>query len=282
MNRPLSYTEAVFVVSPADPGREILTAELAEIGFESFEHTPEGIKAWIQTDIFDKEQVDHIILKYSSIFNLNYGYGEVVPVNWNEEWERNYPPVAIMDRCYVRAPFHESMPDMEFDLVIEPKMSFGTAHHDTTVLMIEWLLELDTEGMRVLDMGCGTGVLAILAAKKGAAEITAVDNFLWACQNTSENAVRNGVGNVKTIHGDAQTLSETGKAFNLILSNINRNVLLEDLNLYEHRLENDGILIMSGFFIDDEFVVNNEAIRCGLIPTGKKHRNQWSSLCYKK
>jgi ribosomal protein L11 methyltransferase len=276
---PMKYVEAVFEIDPPEPAaREILIAELAEAGFESFEDTVEGLKGWAPEEEFSAKAVDEIIERYASIFTMNYTWGEITHVNWNEEWEKNYAPVVIAGRCGIRAPFHPPAPALDYDIVIEPKMSFGTAHHSTTALMIGWLLDLDVRGLSVLDMGCGTGVLAILAALKGAGTVVALDNYYWAYENTIENCGRNGVSHISTIHGDAETLGGLETDFDLVLANINRNVLLEDIAVYASKIKPGGILLMSGFFSEDEETIRHEAEASGFEFVDARHQENWSSL----
>jgi ribosomal protein L11 methyltransferase len=274
----MKYTEAVFTIYPPDPGREILMAELAEAGFESFEFSDEGLKGWAPQEDFNEEAINEIVERYSDRFSISFTWGEITPLNWNEEWEKNYASVVIDGRCGIRAPFHPPVPHLNFDIVIEPKMSFGTAHHSTTALMIRWLLELDVTGKRVLDMGCGTGVLAILAALKGAGDVVAIDNYVWAYENTIENCERNGVGKIEAIHGDVNALTAIDKPFDLILANINRNVLVEDIKHYAQYIDQGGMLLMSGFFIEDEEIIRDEALKHGLEYLDAKHQEQWSSV----
>jgi ribosomal protein L11 methyltransferase len=282
MNDLLHYSEVILAVNPADPGREILTAELAELGFDSFEDTPDGLKAWIMTSDFDPEAVSSLVEGYRSLFSITYTFGEVEPVNWNEEWEKNYAPVVIAGQCSIRAPFHEPRPDLPFDIIVEPKMSFGTAHHDTTALMIVWLLELDVNELEVMDMGCGTGVLAILASLRGASSVTAIDNYVWAWANTLENAQRNAIQNLEAIHGDVDALKGITNRWDVVLANINRNVLMDDLQHYTPTIRKGGLLIISGFFDADITLLTHEAIKHQLSPCGEKNQNGWASLCFKK
>jgi len=282
MTSQLLYTEVLLVIDPIDAGREILVAELAEIGFESFEYSDNGMTGWIPSDLFVEERINEIFMRYAPLFSVTCDHYPVKPVNWNEEWEKNYEPVVIDSRCRIRAPFHPPMDGFEYDIVIEPKMSFGTAHHDTTALMIRWLLETDTTGLHVLDMGCGTGVLAILAALKGAAAVTAVDNYIWACENTVENSQRNNIPLPEVIHGDADKLEGLSGMFQLILANINRNVIVEDLSKFTTALANGGQIILSGFLEEDKDTVAEEALRCQLHFFGEKIQNQWVSLAFIK
>ncbi len=277
----MDYIETVFNLDPLLPGREILIAELASAGFESFEETETGLNAWIQETDFDRDVVQKILDHYSGLFSASFHHGPIETVNWNEAWEKNYPPVVVDGVCGVRAPFHPPRPDLAFDIVIEPKMSFGTAHHPTTVLMIRWLLELDLAGKEVLDMGCGTGILTILASRKNATSVTAIDNYPLACENTMENAQRNNIHNMMTIQGDAGALEELNRRFDLVMANINRNVLLEDLSVYERVLKDDhGMILISGFFSTDEDVMYHAATASGMLPAGTKQAENWSSLLF--
>jgi ribosomal protein L11 methyltransferase len=276
----MDYIESHFLVSNPLEWNDILVAELAEAGYESFESLPEGLKGWIPAALFNKETVEAILTKYRDAVDVTWQWGEIIPVNWNEEWEKNYPPVLIGDQCIIRAPFHEKQGNMSFDIVIEPKMSFGTAHHETTRMMIEWLLKMDLREKAVLDMGCGTGILAILAALKGASPVTAIDNYIWAYTNTIENADRNGVSQIKAIHGDVTVLEDLNETFDLLVANINRNVLLEDMQAYRQKLKTGGCLLVSGFFTEDEPVLDAEAQKRGLTKSGSRVLGQWSSVCY--
>lgn len=282
MTQSLNYIEAKFVLEPLDPTREILMAELAETGFESFEFTENGLTGWIPSDQFTPESLQEVIDKYAHLFSIACEHAPVQPVNWNEEWEKHYEPVVINNQCSIRAPFHAPRHDLPFDLVIEPKMSFGTAHHDTTALMIQWILEMDITGLHVLDMGCGTGVLGILAAQKGAAKVIAIDNYIWACENTRENCERNRVNNMITVHGDADALKEINKPFDLVLANINRNVILEDMKAYTDSLVPGGTILFSGFLADDAHLIRKEALQHHLRFDGEKLQNQWVSQKFLK
>ena len=190
------YTEFQFTIKPLEPTRDILIAELGELGFESFEETSEGLNAYIPSSGAKQLKIDELWLLQNDEFSISYSRLDIEPVNWNEEWEKNFQPIEVDGKCTVRAPFHPR-PDTEFDIVIEPKMSFGTGHHETTHLMIKHLLKLDPSGKKTLDMGCGTGILAILAAMKGAGPIEAIDIDPWCVENTQENCERNGFKDIK-------------------------------------------------------------------------------------
>ena len=264
---------------PSNPGIDIITAELADIDFESFEETEEGVKAYIQERYFDEEKVKSV---FSSLENIQVVYEQkLIPAqNWNAVWESNFEPVIIDTKCSVRAPFHSKPEGVEFDLVIEPKMSFGTAHHETTSLMISYLLKINVEGKDVLDMGCGTAVLAILAGMKGAKNITAIDIDPWPVENAKENARNNNVLQIEVIMGGAEQLGE--KMFDFILANINRNVLLADTAAYSSVLNKNGTLFLSGFYKEDLEQITNSASENGLEFVSFETKNNWTAAQYLK
>lgn len=270
----MDYIEVNFTVTPRDPGTDILVAELAEIGFESFSETGEGVQAWIPAADFSEETLKDLGAMSNGAFKIRYEHRLVKDQNWNAVWESNFPPIHIAGKCCIRAPFHPKPADVIYDIIIQPKMSFGTGHHDTTALMMEKMLQLDMKGREVLDMGCGTGVLAILASMMGADPVTAIDTDEWAYQNTLENLDVNGISNVTVHKGDAQILA--GKRFNIILANINRNVLLADISKYGKALQPDGHLVLSGFFETDVDALTNEANSNGFRFNDKMARNNWA------
>ena len=234
-----NYTAFHFIVRPAQPGVEILLAELGELGFESFVEEENGLKAYIHSEEVHSGLLDQVQLLHSPEFDISFTTEEIEPVNWNEEWEKNFQPIEVGGKCCIRAPFHEKS-TCEFDLIIEPKMSFGTGHHATTHMMVQHILENDWQEKSVLDMGCGTGVLAILAEKKGAGNIDAIDIDNWCYQNTLENVERNQCEKINVYEGGAQLWN--GKRYDRIIANINRNILLEDLPAYEKSLNPKGNL----------------------------------------
>jgi len=255
-----------------DAFAEIIMAQLGELGFESFSETENGLLAYIPATAFDPSILNNEEL-WPEGANVEYTWQTIPEQNWNAVWESNFEPVTLAGRCYIRAPFHPARPEMEYDIVIEPKMSFGTAHHETTALMIEHLLEIDVEGLSVLDMGCGTGVLAILVSMRKASVITAIDNDEWAFNNSVENVERNKTSNISVYLGDAAMLE--GLSFDLIIANINRNILLSDIKAYSQSLNNAGILLMSGFYLEDLPIITAEAARYSLQYSGHKERNNW-------
>tara|TARA_R110002050_G_scaffold34445_5_gene87004 strand:- start:749 stop:1585 length:837 start_codon:yes stop_codon:yes gene_type:complete len=267
-------------VKPVDDGRDILIALLDSIGYDSFEETPQGLKAYILSEDFDESALKALPLFSNPDYSISYDTEKLATINWNEEWERHYEPVSLNKDLYIRAPFHEAQGDYRFEIVIEPKMSFGTGHHFTTRLMSAAMFNLNFQGKDVLDMGTGTGILAILAEKLEAKSILAIDNFDWAVENTAENAERNGCTKVEALHGDASALS--GRDFNIILANINRNVLLEDMKVYVASMRSGADLLLSGFFDYDFNLIDEAAKAQGLSFVGKIEENRWQCCHYKK
>lgn len=242
------YVGYSFIVDPPVPGIEILLAQLGELDFESFEEIDGGLKAYIPQDADRENLLDEVQIFKNPNFKIDYSKENIAAINWNEAWEKNFDPIEVDGQCRVRAPFHPKQGE-EFDIVIEPKMSFGTGHHETTYLMIRHLLKASVKGKKVLDMGSGTGVLAILASMRGAKTIDAIDIDSWCYENATENAERNEVKNMCVLEGGASLLE--GKSYDLILSNINKNVLLEDIPAYAKCLGEQGELYLSGFYTED-------------------------------
>lgn len=266
-----------FTVEPKELGSEILVAELGELPFESFVESEFGVTAYIQKQLWNKNILDDLYLLQSPEFTISYTMEEIEQVNWNEEWEKNFEPIDVDGKCHVRAPFHPKT-DAEFDIVIEPKMSFGTGHHETTHMMIQHLLETDVTGLKTLDMGCGTAILAILAEMKGAQPIDAIDIDNWCYLNSIENAERNHCKHISVYEGDATLL--TDQKYNLIIANINRNILLNDMQSYVNCLLPGGILLLSGFYEEDIPAIDTCCVDKGLTYSKKFQRNNWVSLKY--
>ena len=227
------YIEYNFTLSPKEPTTEILIAELGNAGFESFVESEEGVTAYIQKTEWRINILEDIFVLNSDEFSIEYKYNEVAQTNWNAEWEKNFEPIQVDDLVSIRAPFHDN-PNLKYDIVIEPKMSFGTGHHETTHMMVQHLLKLDLENKKVLDMGCGTGILAIFAEMKGAKPLDAIDIDNWCYENSLENVARNNCENISVYEGDASLL--TGKKYDVIIANINRNILLIDMKVYTNCL----------------------------------------------
>lgn len=266
-----------FTIEPKEIGSEILIAELGEKPFESFIETENGIIAYIQKDFSSEAILEDIQILNSLEFKITYTIEEIEQVNWNEEWEKNFEPIDVDGKCHVRAPFHKKT-EAEFDIVIEPKMSFGTGHHETTHMMIQHLLEMNVNNLKTLDMGCGTAILAILAEMKGAKPIDAIDIDNWCYLNSIENAERNNCKEISVYEGDASLLP--GRKYDLIIANINRNILLNDMKQYAECLNPNGILLLSGFYNEDIPAIDECCSNNGLKFVKKLERNNWVSLKY--
>ncbi|MBT8261915.1 MAG: 50S ribosomal protein L11 methyltransferase [Bacteroidia bacterium] len=262
-----------FKVIPRQPGTEILIAELAEAGFESFVETEEGVTAYIQKEDWKEDIFHDVRVLRSDEFEINYSSEVIDQVNWNEEWERNFDPIEVSDTCVVRAPFHREY-SLPYEIVIEPKMSFGTGHHETTHMMLEYLLESDLEGKTVLDMGCGTAVLAILAEMRGADAIDAIDIDEWCVENSEENVARNACKNLQVFLGDSRLLKQKNK-YDIIIANINRNILLNDMPVYTYSLKKEGILLLSGFYLEDLSLITETCNKLQMQYVDNKVRNNW-------
>lgn len=272
----MNYIELSVDVEPKEQGSDVLIAQLSELDFESFVESEKGFMAYIQEDQFNDDEVKKLVNSYSDIFKIKYFSKIIQQENWNKEWESNFQPIDVDGKCYIRAPFHEVSKGFLYDVIIEPKMSFGTGHHNTTQLMIQKLLTLNVDNKSLLDMGCGTGVLAIVASMMGAGTITAIDTDEWSYENTLENLQKNNINNVLVHKGDARILDE--KLFHTILANINKNVLLRDMKKYVESLEVNGNLILSGFFETDVNELYSKAQELGLKLEAKVVNDQWTML----
>lgn len=276
---PKTYIEFQFMVNPLQPASEILIAELSYAGFESFVENEEGLTAYVVSEEFDEEAFAGLHILQSDEFEITYTSQEIEKVNWNIEWEKNFNPIIIDDQCSVRAPFHEK-PETEFDIIIEPKMSFGTGHHATTHMMLQFILKNDWEGKTVLDMGCGTGVLAILTEMKGAKSVDAIDIDNWCYLNSMENVVRNNCELISVYEGAAELLER--KHYDMIIANINRNILLEDISKYSECLNPGGKLFLSGFYIEDISTIEEECNLNGLKIEDELEQENWAALSFIK
>ena len=273
------YIAYYFKVNPLQPGVEILIAQLGYAGFESFVETEEGVTAYIQKDDWDTHILDDIQILSSEDFNITFSFDEIEQTNWNAEWEKNFNPIVVDNECSVRAPFHDK-PNTAYDIIIEPKMSFGTGHHETTHMMIQYILKHDFNDKSVLDMGCGTGVLAILAEMKGANPIDAIDYDNWCYINSLENVQRNDCKHITVLEGDASLLP--GRMYDVVIANINRNILLNDMKTYTDTLQQKGVLFLSGFYNDDIPIITKACETYGLKHVETLERNNWVALKFEK
>ena len=276
----MKYTEVQIHLSELDPWRDMLMYSMGEEGpYDSFDETPWGLKAYVPTEAYDAAFVEsslESLKELNSQLQASYEALALPDKDYNEEWERQHEPVLVEGFCYVRAPFHPHREDVRYEIVIEPKMSFGTAHHATTRLMLSLLEKEEVVARRVLDMGSGTGVLAILAAKKGASYVEAIDVDEWAYRNAQENFACNNV-EVNALLGDASLLTEQ-KHFDVVLANINRNILLRDMVAYQRVLATNGVLIMSGFYEHDITAIVAKAEALGLRFVEQRVDGEWAAV----
>lgn len=274
-----TYIGYHFTIVPLQPASDILMAELGEIGFESFVETETGFSAFIPKTDWNPDALHKLQVLNSGEFSIVYEKEEIAPVNWNSEWEKNFEPIEIENTVSIRAPFHDAG-TVKYNLIIEPKMSFGTGHHETTHLMVQHLLKLDLQNKKVLDMGCGTAVLAILAEKLGAQPIDAIDIDSWSYENAVENVERNTCNHISVYEGDANLL--TDQHYDVIIANINRNILLADLPAYTQVLKSNGILLLSGFYTEDIPTILDVAEKLNLNCELTLERHNWVGLRLKK
>ncbi|WP_428667536.1 50S ribosomal protein L11 methyltransferase [Runella sp.] len=275
---PTNYAETRLTLNP--DYNDILIAELAEIGYESFVESNDGLSAYIPETLFDVVLLQQVIDRYQSLTPIAFVHEQLETKNWNEEWERNYQPIEVAGKIRVRASYHTPDPTFEYDIVIDPKMSFGTGHHETTTLVMEQQLSLDHEEKSLLDVGSGTGILAILAEKLGATRLTAFDIEEWAYLNAVENAAMNGCSHIHVFQG---TIADCPLAtYDIVLANINRNILLQEIPTYVEFLANGGTLMVSGFYEFDIADIVQKAEEVNLRLITQKTLNQWAVLRFEK
>ncbi|PKP34541.1 MAG: 50S ribosomal protein L11 methyltransferase [Bacteroidetes bacterium HGW-Bacteroidetes-17] len=275
----MNYVASTFRSGNKDIDWEVLMAFLGEIGYESFEEIEDGVLAYIPQADFDNLKVENLLADKFKGFDISFTYETIQDRNWNEVWESNYDAVVISNRCLIRAPFHPSDPNMEFEILIEPQMSFGTAHHETTAMMIAYILEADLKNKEILDMGSGTGVLAILASMKGAKFIDAIDIEEWAYKNCVANTEKNNVTNVKVVQGDASCIINK---YDVIFANINLNILVQDMEVYASAMNADGIIYFSGFYQADLTKLERAANKANLQLVGSMEKNNWMAATFLK
>lgn len=278
----MNYIEVKFICKPADDiVNNILSAQLGEIGFESFVDNEDGITAYIQGDLFDSNNIESILADFPLESKITYSHKQIEDKNWNEEWEKNYfSPLIIDDKCIIQSTFHNVPPTYDYNILIDPKMAFGTGHHQTTELMIREILREDFTGKSLLDMGCGTAILAILASMRGANPITAIDIDKWAYDNAIENLNLNSIENITVQIGGAELLG--ANTFDVILANINRNILLNDIHAYVAVLNEGGSLFMSGFYVEDIPSIKEECEKHGLTFSHSNEKENWVAVKFTK
>jgi len=280
----MKYLEFSFHTTPCtEVVNDVLSAVLADAGFESFVEQPDGLLAYIQQNLYDEASVEAAISEFPIPDTaIEYSFVEAEDKDWNEEWEKNFfQPIVIGNRCVIHSTFHHDVPEAEYDIAINPQMAFGTGHHETTSLVIGEILDSNMNGKKVLDMGCGTSILAILARMKGAASCTAIDIDDWCVRNSIENIELNGVDEIEVCLGDASILADKGP-FDMVIANINRNILLADMQHYVARMNEGATLLMSGFYVDDIPLIKAEAERLGLTFNGYKEKNRWVVTSFKR
>ena len=253
---------------------DILSALLADIGFESFVQTATGLDAYIQTSLFNKEKLESVIENFPFNATISYVIESIKGKNWNEEWEKNYfQPIVIDNECVIYSTHHKNIPQAKYSIIIDPKMAVGTGHHETTSLILTSILKGNVSGKKVLDMGCGTAVLAILAAKRGADKITAIDIDPFAYENAVENIALNNVSDISVKLGGVELLGN--ETYDIIYANINRNILLNDMHVYVRCMHSGSEIYFSGFYVDDIPVIKEEAEKCDLKFENYIEKNKW-------
>lgn len=278
----MTYLQVSFICIPnEDIVTDVLASDLSQIGFESFVPTQDGIDAFIPESMFSEENIKAVIDNFYIEANIEFSIKEIADKNWNEEWEKYYfKPIVIDNRCIIHSSFQEAGGDFEYNILIDPKMAFGTGHHQTTGLIISEVLQLDFNDKSVLDMGCGTAVLAILAKMRGAGRVVAIDIDEWAYRNALDNIKLNNTADIEVRLGGVNVLEV--EDFDIILANINRNILLQDMSVYANHLRNGGRLVMSGFYKEDIPVIQNEATKQGLQYSHFKELDNWVTVtCFK-
>ena len=269
------YKEYNFTITGTeDFHKDLLINSLAEMGFDTFEDTELGFKAYIPQDVPIEGCITKLAEQYSSLFTFSFEVKVIPHQNWNELWESNFEPLKINERCYIRATFHEPHPEYEFEIIVDPKMAFGTGHHQTTALMMEFMMEADFNGKKVLDMGCGTGILAILASRLGADSIVAIDYDPVCYESAIENSHLNNIHNILPLCGSKEVIPE--QKFDIILANINRNILLDQIDRYSAVLSPGGLIFFSGFYLDPDLnIITEKSKGCGLAYIYHKEKNNW-------
>lgn len=275
----MKYIEVSFTVSPiSETANDIIAAFAMELGFESFVESSNGTVGYIPAHLFDEQTLKDTLASFPMTdTTIAFTACEMEDKDWNEEWEKNFfEPIVVDSRCVIHSTFHKDYPKADFDIIINPQMAFGTGHHQTTRLIIAYLLDADLKGKSVLDMGCGTSILAILASMRGASELIAIDIDEWCVNNSIDNLALNHIDNVKVFQGDASSLTAVGP-FDVIIANINRNILLADMQYYVSRMHMGGEIYFSGFYESDLSMIKAEAERLGLRYISHRVEKEWTA-----
>ena len=278
----MDYRELTFnIASKEEFHRDLLINALSEIGFDTFEETDFGFKAYIPTSHYNKIKLELRLIVFKEMFDFSYTEIDIPYKNWNDEWESNFEPIVVTNQCYVRATFHPARPDFKYEVVVDPKMAFGTGHHQTTSMMMQWMLSEKLNDKAVLDMGCGTGILAILAAKMDASEITAIDYDPVCYESALENKNLNNTNQIVVLCGSKEVIPN--QKFDIILANINRNILLDQLDRYAEVLKTKGLLFLSGFYEETDLaMITGKAQSIKLKYLGHKTEKNWVAAKFSK
>lgn len=279
----MQYIEVTFTVNPlSETANDIIAALTVELGFESFVESPEGTIGYIPAPLYNEESLHKALTDFPmSDTTITFTAQEMEDKNWNEEWEKNFfEPIVVDNRCVIHSTFHKDYPKATYDIIINPQMAFGTGHHQTTRLIISYLLDIDLQGKTVLDMGCGTSILAILASMRGASSLTAIDIDEWCVNNSIDNLALNHINNIKVFQGDASSLANEGP-FDVIIANINRNILLADMQYYVARMNEGAEIYFSGFYESDLPMIQAEAERLGLRYLSHRVEKDWTAAQFK-
>lgn len=279
----MQYIEVTFTVNPlSETANDIIAALAADLGFESFVESPEGTIGYVPASLYKEEALHEALTDFPmSGTTITFTAKEMEDKNWNEEWEKNFfEPIVVDNRCVIHSTFHKDYPKATYDIIINPQMAFGTGHHQTTRLIISYLLDIDLQGKTVLDMGCGTSILAILASMRGASSLTAIDIDEWCVNNSIDNLALNHINNIKVFQGDASSLANEGP-FDVIIANINRNILLADMQYYVARMNEGAEIYFSGFYESDLPMIQAEAERLGLRYLSHRVEKDWTAAQFK-
>jgi len=272
----MEYIEVDIRLKEVNTYSEILIARLNEIEFESFYEYDYGLKGYVQSQLLDKDKLKNILSEISEQTELSFTLHKLKQKNWNAHWETNYQPVFINENCVIRADFHNAISDVKYEIIITPKMSFGTGHHQTTSLVMNEMFDLEFKGKSVLDVGCGTGILSVLASKLGAIDVVGLDIDNWAFENAQENATLNNISDIHFVYGNISSV--INRKYDIILANINRNTILNDLTFYSEAMYDYSDIILSGFLEKDVSVILKESAKFGLELVVSKNKEKWQML----